>query len=147
MYQRILHETPFYPTYIPASAQSLMSQLLEKDPKKRLKGNGVKKHPFFHSIDWEKLAAKQVKAPIIPNVKNAEDTSNVDREFMSRPAVDSFDFSAVDGDGLTKSMDEALFSEFCYVSEGEIKPKNESRLPPNFLDSILGTINDKFTDT
>jgi hypothetical protein len=29
--------------------------------------------------------------------KGEEDTSNVDKEFMERPAIDSFDFSAIDG--------------------------------------------------
>ncbi|ELR14878.1 protein kinase domain containing protein [Acanthamoeba castellanii str. Neff] len=148
MYQRILNETPYYPNYIPASAKAIMNQLLEKDPRKRLNGKGVRKHPFFQSIDWDKLAAKKIKPPIIPHVKGEEDTSNVDKEFMERPAIDSFDFSAIDGDGLTESMDERLFAEFSYVSEREIKKKKEDKdaIPPTFLESILESINEKLSD-
>jgi hypothetical protein len=51
-------------------------------------------------------------------------------------------------DGLTKSMDERLFSEFSYVSEREIKKKKEDKnvIPPTFLESILESINEKLND-
>jgi serine/threonine protein kinase len=142
MYHRILHEQPNYPSYIPAPARHVISLLLEKDPKKRLDGRGVRKHPFFRSINWDKLLEKKVKPPIIPIAKDEEDTENVDQEFMQRPAVDSFDDPdptdkavislSEGGEALTRSLDEKLFSEFSYVSEDEIrkKPKKKKEKSP-----------------
>ena len=33
-------------------------------------------HPWFAGFDWEALAQKKLKAPIIPKIKNPGDTSN-----------------------------------------------------------------------
>lgn len=45
-------------------------QLLQKDPKQRLGGDekdaeAVKQHPFFKSIDWDKLLKKEVPIPYV----------------------------------------------------------------------------------
>lgn len=45
-------------------------QLLQKDPKKRLGGDerdaeAVKNHPFFKSIDWDKLYRKELPVPYV----------------------------------------------------------------------------------
>ncbi len=38
----------------------------------------VKEHKFYAGLDWAKLLAKQLPAPIKPQVKSATDTSNFD---------------------------------------------------------------------
>lgn len=49
----------------PQRFQSLVQQLLEKDPKKRLcalKGaSEIKDHEFFRKVDWEKVKEKETK--------------------------------------------------------------------------------------
>jgi serine/threonine protein kinase len=45
----------------------LLSRLLAKDPAKRPKSvREVKMHPWFSTIDWNKICDKQYKAPFIP---------------------------------------------------------------------------------
>ncbi len=44
-------------------------QLLERDPAKRLcEPDQIKAHPFFKTIDWQKLAEQNVTPPYVPPV-------------------------------------------------------------------------------
>lgn len=54
------------------SARSLLLGLLERDPKKRLTIEQVKKHSFFSSIDWEKLARLEITPPVRPEQEDSE---------------------------------------------------------------------------
>lgn len=58
-------------------------QLLEKDPEQRLGSkHGAKdllEHPWFASLDVDKIKAKKIKAPHIPDLEDdLRDTSNFD---------------------------------------------------------------------
>ncbi|KAL4445496.1 hypothetical protein ABPG74_004570 [Tetrahymena malaccensis] len=69
---------------ISRECQDIISRLLQKDPNQRLGVHGaqeVKQHPFFRDINWQGIIRKEVKAPLVPKVKNEEDTSNIDPEF------------------------------------------------------------------
>ena len=50
------------------SARDLLSRLLEKDIKNRICPSKIKSHPFFKSIDFTKLAKKELKPPFEPEV-------------------------------------------------------------------------------
>lgn len=62
-------------------------QLLQKDCQKRLGADNdfqdIKEHPFFASIDFEKLLRKEIRAPFIPKIKDELDISHIDKEFTS----------------------------------------------------------------
>lgn len=63
--------------------QNVILQLLVKDVSKRLGcmrgGAGdVKAHPFFRTVDWERLRRREVAPPWRPRIANALDTSNFD---------------------------------------------------------------------
>lgn len=64
-----------------------MVQLLNRNPKHRLGAQRdteeLKEHPFFRSIDWKALAAKQITPPFIPVVESDESTAYFDPEFTS----------------------------------------------------------------
>jgi serine/threonine protein kinase len=71
-------------------AKSLLKSLLTQNPSSRLRDAGrVKAHPFFSTMDWEALAAREIKPPFQPNVRKESDTRNFDKQFTEEPAVDS----------------------------------------------------------
>lgn len=83
---RILKAAPPLPPSLGADVADFIGKLLNKDPAKRLGGNrtdarDVKAHPFFRTIDWERLAAKMVPAPFTPELRYPMDTSNFSDEF------------------------------------------------------------------
>lgn len=47
-------------------------QLLQKDKEKRLGAKSdyeeIRSHAFFGTIDWERLEARKIKPPFVPNV-------------------------------------------------------------------------------
>ena len=62
--------------------RSLLGLLFVKDPQIRLANVvNIKNHPWFSTIDWEKLILKELKAPFIPKLDTDMDTQNFDREF------------------------------------------------------------------
>ena len=61
----ILNDDIAFPSYINRCTKDFILKLTEKDPEKRLGGNGgaraVKAHPFFTGIDWEAVHSKKFK--------------------------------------------------------------------------------------
>lgn len=94
MYDRILHDKLRFPPHVSEAAKSVISELLVRDPKKRLgagkdDAEAVMKHPFFESIDWERLYNKEYKPPYTPNVTGALDLRNFDPQFLNEPIPQS----------------------------------------------------------
>eukprot|EP00543_Licmophora_paradoxa_P003942 CAMPEP_0202444974 /NCGR_PEP_ID=MMETSP1360-20130828/3876_1 /ASSEMBLY_ACC=CAM_ASM_000848 /TAXON_ID=515479 /ORGANISM="Licmophora paradoxa, Strain CCMP2313" /LENGTH=267 /DNA_ID=CAMNT_0049061083 /DNA_START=431 /DNA_END=1230 /DNA_ORIENTATION=- len=57
------------PSYFSSSATGVASQLLERNPTRRLGVTGIRtamEHDFFRSINWRALYARRVEAPIRP---------------------------------------------------------------------------------
>lgn len=53
-------------------AIDLLEQLLERNPAKRLCDPAkIKAHPYFSSIDWDKLERKEIPPPYVPPVVRA----------------------------------------------------------------------------
>lgn len=105
MYRKILSEPLHFPgiDIVPASAKDLLTRLLERKPEARLGANGaseIKAHPFFNSIDWRKLLQRKYEPTFKPNVVDALDTTNFDKEFTSEAPQDSY----VDGPLLSQTM-------------------------------------------
>ncbi|XP_076976944.1 ribosomal protein S6 kinase alpha-2 isoform X4 [Tamandua tetradactyla] len=82
------------PQFLSPEAQSLLRALFKRNPSNRL-GAGldgvedIKRHPFFLTIDWNKLYRKEIKPPFKPAVGRPEDTFHFDPEFTSRTPTDS----------------------------------------------------------
>ena len=102
-------------------ARDLLTKLLERDPKKRI-GHGVNgtedimAHPFFSTIDWEKLATKEAKPPFIPKTKRIDDLRHIDPLFKEEkvedtPATSNLRFS---------EKEKNHFTEFTYHKEGHM---------------------------
>ncbi|KAJ2572336.1 Serine/threonine-protein kinase Sgk2, partial [Coemansia sp. RSA 1836] len=116
MYQRILSEDLRFPSALPPPApcngtmyagsgniagnaigryaQDFVFRMMEREPQRRL-GHGVfgteniKRHVFFHGIDWGKIYRQEYAPPFVPKVSSIFDLSNIDPEFRNEPIPDS----------------------------------------------------------
>jgi serine/threonine protein kinase len=85
--ERIVKQKLAMPYYLSADSKDLLSRLLRKEPNKRLGANMpkdmliIKKHRFFRKIDWKKLAAREIEAPIQPFITDPELAENFAAEF------------------------------------------------------------------
>ena len=116
------------PPEFSADAKSLLTQLLERDPTKRL-GNfnqrqppsiddadSIRKHPFFKSINWAAVQKRTHKAKFVPKVKSQDDTSCIDELFTKEgleetyidPSdLDEIHFKGFSYDNNKKNLDQA----------------------------------------
>mgnify|MGYP002631930820 CR=1 FL=1 len=82
------------PTYLSSEAQNMLKGLLQKDATKRL-GYGeqgsqaVMKHPFFKSVDWQKLKQRDITSPFRPKLDHHMSVENFDKIWTDLPAQDS----------------------------------------------------------
>lgn len=101
-------------------ARDLLTKLLERDPKRRLGHSDrdaldIMEHPFFSSIDWDKLAVKDFKPPYIPKVKRIDDLRHIDPLFKEEKVEDT-----PTAGGLRLSEKERNhFKEFTYCKDGQ----------------------------
>jgi len=85
MYVKILKSPIEMPPGLSSDGCSLLLQLLERDPKKRLKDiETLKRHPFFSNINWEKLVSRHITPPYVPPVKSATSIDMIDEGFTSQ---------------------------------------------------------------
>eukprot|EP00123_Amoebidium_parasiticum_P013653 comp22077_c0_seq1/m.32171 comp22077_c0_seq1/g.32171 ORF comp22077_c0_seq1/g.32171 comp22077_c0_seq1/m.32171 type:complete len:524 (-) comp22077_c0_seq1:916-2487(-) len=119
MYQKILFSELSFPEDMDPVSRSIIGQLLEKDPEKRLGSskNGtdeIKAHPFFRPINWANLLAKRVVAPWRPPLTHQLDTAFFDSEFTSMAPQDS-----VVADTPLSQTQQTQFQGFTYVDGNE----------------------------
>eukprot|EP00755_Sulcionema_specki_P022732 Sspe_Gene.77220::Locus_48238_Transcript_1_1_Confidence_1.000_Length_1655::g.77220::m.77220/K04456/AKT; RAC serine/threonine-protein kinase len=68
--ENIMLAEPQFPPTIDPDAQNLISQLLRKDPQSRPSAADLRKHPFFASINWDRLARRELPPPFVPDLEN-----------------------------------------------------------------------------
>ena len=111
MYNRILTAPLNRCSFMSPEAYDICQRFLDRNPETRLGSasfEDICNHPWFASIDWEKLFNKQVVPPFKPVVKGAEDVENVDSEFLQElPTVTP----TFEGKALT---DPSAFEGFSY---------------------------------
>lgn len=117
MYNKIQHGVLRFPPFLSENCKSLIVQLLNRDPKRRLGSKAdvddIKAHPFFKTLNFQKLLKKEIDPPYKPKIKQgAADVSNFDNTFTSEPVVDS----VVAPSALSQSMagHDGDFSGFTY---------------------------------
>jgi len=90
LFEKIRKSELHYPASLSSTSKHLLRGLLTKDPTRRL-GSGpkdaeeIKPHPFFASIDWDRLQKGQIAPPWTPTITGSQDTSQFDAEFTSMP--------------------------------------------------------------
>lgn len=78
------------PTFLSSEAQSLLRALFKRNPDNRLSSvDDIKRHPFFATIDWDKLLNKEVEPPYKPAVSRTDDAFYFDTEYTSKTPKDS----------------------------------------------------------
>mmetsp|Transcript_19687 Transcript_19687/g.46033 ORF Transcript_19687/g.46033 Transcript_19687/m.46033 type:complete len:544 (+) Transcript_19687:184-1815(+) len=87
-YELILTQTIPIPSYLSPAATSLLQGLLQRDPSKRLGDSPadaleLRQHPFFASVDWDRVLAREVVPEFKPDVKDIHDVSNFDKCFTN----------------------------------------------------------------
>ncbi|KAJ2744302.1 cAMP-dependent protein kinase catalytic subunit [Coemansia sp. BCRC 34301] len=84
LYEKVLAGHIQWPSQFDPIARDLVSRLLTADLSRRL-GNlhrgsaDIKEHRWFAEVDWDRLAAREIPAPLIPPQKVEGDTSNFDK--------------------------------------------------------------------
>uniref|UniRef100_A0A7N6A4J8 Ribosomal protein S6 kinase n=1 Tax=Anabas testudineus TaxID=64144 RepID=A0A7N6A4J8_ANATE len=82
------------PQFLSSEAQSLLRNLFKRNPANRL-GAGpdgveeIKRHPFFSTIDWNKLYRREIHPPFKPAAGRPDDTFYFDPEFTAKTPRDS----------------------------------------------------------
>lgn len=121
MFHNILHRDVVFTSAFSEEAKDLLTGLLRRDPAKRL-GSGpagvqeLMDHPFFASIDFDKLLAKELEPPFKPVVTSDADVSNVANIFTREPARDS----PVTQELSATHKVHAHFDDFTYVPGSEL---------------------------
>ncbi|XP_068073098.1 ribosomal protein S6 kinase alpha-3 isoform X3 [Danio rerio] len=121
------------PQFLSSEAQSLLRSLFKRNPTNRL-GAGpdgveeIKRHPFYVSIDWNKLFRRESHPPFKPATGRPDDTFYFDPEFTAKTPKDS--------PGVPPSANaNRLFRGFSFVA---ITSEEESQsLPSNSMSSIV----------
>ncbi|KAF2653262.1 serine/threonine-protein kinase-like protein psk1 [Lophiostoma macrostomum CBS 122681] len=89
--EKIVKQKLVLPYYLSADAKDLLTRLLRKEPKKRLGSNmpkdliTIKNHRFFRKINWKKLEARELEAPIQPLITDPELAENFASDFTELP--------------------------------------------------------------
>ena len=83
IYQQVLSGKLRFPRSFDKTAKHLTKKLLTADLTRRLGclkagSNDIRRSKFFAGLDFDALLDKRLPAPIIPEIKSAEDTSNFD---------------------------------------------------------------------
>ncbi len=118
MYDNILHKPLKLRPHITQSARNLLEGLLEKDKDRRLgsgKGDAedIKSHPFFRSIDWDKLYRMEIDPPYNPNVSGDLDLQHFDPEFTRETVSDTP--SPPKNNEVSVSVTDDTFAGFSYI--------------------------------
>lgn len=73
----------------------------------------IKKHPFFASLDWGKMARKEITPPYKPDVKNPKKAELFDSEFTEEAAQ----LTPIDPQ-LVAAIEQSEFNAFSFVKRG-----------------------------
>ncbi|XP_039540961.1 ribosomal protein S6 kinase alpha-3 isoform X1 [Pimephales promelas] len=120
------------PQFLSSEAQSLLRSLFKRNPSNRLGAGAdgveeIKRHPFYSTIDWNKLFRRELYPPFKPASGRPDDTFYFDPEFTAKTPKDS--------PGVPPSANaNQLFRGFSFVA---ISSEEESQPLQNSMSSIV----------
>jgi serum/glucocorticoid-regulated kinase 2 len=101
MFRKILLNEPKFPSHVNKDARDIITQLLEKDPHKRIGSKlgfkEVKDHPFCKTIDWIGIKNRTLSEECLLklNIESSNFDLNVLQSYNSGPRKSSFNFDNV----------------------------------------------------
>ncbi|XP_067290482.1 ribosomal protein S6 kinase alpha-3 isoform X1 [Pseudorasbora parva] len=120
------------PQFLSSEAQSLLRSLFKRNPSNRLGAGAdgveeIKRHPFYVTIDWNKLFRREIHPPFKPATGRPDDTFYFDPEFTAKTPKDS--------PGVPPSANaNQLFRGFSFVA---ISSEEESQPLQNSMTTIV----------
>ncbi|KAL4129245.1 hypothetical protein PRIC2_005255 [Phytophthora ramorum] len=134
LFERLRSARLHFPPYVSRRAEALIRQLLNRNPAERLGSKGahqVKNHLFFESINWAKLAKKQIAPPFRPchsAMNEGEAPLNFEAEFTRLPLPSAENAAASPSSarglsalGVRSRRDSDTFKDFTYESPGYLE--------------------------
>ena len=123
MYKRILQDPLKFKDHMGAEIRDLLSKLLDRNPERRLGSSvrdceDIKIHPWFKTMDWDKLMRREIVPEFRPNVAGEYDVSNFDSCFTQEVAQDSL----VEKGALAGKAD-AHFAGFTFAPKSNMQKK------------------------
>ncbi|XP_016316237.1 protein kinase C eta type-like [Sinocyclocheilus anshuiensis] len=123
LFESILTEEIIYASCLSTNAVDILKGFLTKNPSRRLgcvaaEGGetAVTSHPFFASIDWNKLNQRELEPPFKPRIKTAEDVNNFDPDFTQEdPTLTPID------EAIIPSISQDEFRDFSFTSPELLK--------------------------
>jgi len=121
LFWSICNEQAYFPRFLSKEAKQLLLLLLEKNPANRLgvsesTHGDIRRQPFFRSIDFPRLEAKQIAPPYKPKLKNPMDVSYFDTAFTEEPVkLTPMEI------GLMEELNQAQFKGFSYTNKAYTK--------------------------
>ncbi|XP_023689926.1 ribosomal protein S6 kinase alpha-6 isoform X2 [Paramormyrops kingsleyae] len=112
------------PQFLSSEAQSLLRMLFKRNPANRLGAGSdgveeIKRHPFFSTIDWNKLYRRELQPPFQPAAGKPDDTFCFDPEFTTKTPKDS--------PGIPPSANaHQLFKGFSFVAPASLEEGRSS---------------------
>ncbi|XP_077998041.1 protein kinase C iota type-like [Glandiceps talaboti] len=117
LFQVILEKPIRIPRSLSVKAASVLKGFLNKNPAERLGCHpqtgfaDIQSHPFFRTIVWDEIEARQVTPPFKPYVLTDRDLENFDPQFTNEPVQLTPDNSKV-----ISKIDQSEFEGFEYVN-------------------------------
>lgn len=118
-FYRAIKEGPIKcpPIFFNDKSKSLVLNLLERDPTKRLGVKGspygdARKHEYFENLDWKKLQNCEIEPGFKPKVNSPADLSNFNKDLTGeKPKLSQMDKK------LQKTIDNNIFRGFSFTSK------------------------------
>jgi len=113
MYTKIMTAELVFPNFLSPEVIDIISKFLKRNPNERLQQpEEIKSHPWFSTIDWDKLMKLEIVPPFKPNVKSVDDTSQIDDDFLNE------DINENDDDAGPKAeVSRDAFVNFTYMGK------------------------------
>lgn len=96
LYTQILRKVVEFPPDTDPDLADYLSKLLTKDPDQRPSFEELKSHPYFQSLDWDKVYNKEYELDYVPVIDDITKPNTFDPEFTTQLPIDSYAHNFVD---------------------------------------------------